>query len=99
MTVDGKNTPTLTGLLLLGGESLKRFVPTHRASFQVMSGTDIKVSQDYAGPLLKTIEQINDMFSSLESSVELSVGLFSMIVPEFDHRAFREARIERLRPS
>ncbi|WP_239512385.1 helix-turn-helix domain-containing protein [Bifidobacterium aerophilum] len=68
VTVDGKAMPTLTGLLLLGKEeSLKRFVPTHRASFQVMSGTDIKVNQDYSGPLLKTIEQINDMFSPLES--------------------------------
>lgn len=94
VTVDGKTMPTLTGLLLLGkGESLKRFVPTHRASFQVMSGMDIKVNQDYAGPLLKTIEQINDMFSPWNPSVELSVGLFSMMVPEFDHRAFREALV------
>ena len=94
VTVDGKTMPTLTGLLLLGkGESLKRFVPTHRASFQVMSGTDIKVNQDYAGPLLKTIEQINDMFSPWNPSVELSIGLFSMMVPEFDHRAFREALV------
>lgn len=94
VTVDGKTMPTLTGLLLLGkGESLKRFVPTHRASFQVMSGTDIKVNQDYAGPLLKTIEQINNMFSPWNPSAELSVGLFSMMVPEFDHRAFREALV------
>lgn len=94
VTVDGKTMPTLTGLLLLGkGESLKRFVPTHRASFQVMSGTDIKVNQDYAGPLLKTIEQINDMFSPWNPSAELSVGLFSMMVPEFDHRAFRDALV------
>ncbi len=94
VTVDGKTMPTLTGLLLLGkGESLKRFVPTHRASFQVMSGTDIKVNQDYAGPLLKTIEQINDMFSPWNPSAELSVGLFSMMVPEFDYRAFREALV------
>ena len=94
VTVDGKTMPTLTGLLLLGkGESLKRFVPTHRASFQVMSGTDIKVNQDYAGPLLKTIEQINDMFSPWNPSAELSVGMFSMMVPEFDHRAFREALV------
>ena len=94
VTVDGKTMPTLTGLLLLGkGESLKRFVPTHRASFQVMSGTDIKVNQDYAGPLLKTIEQINYMFSPGNPSAELSVGLFSMMVPEFDHRAFREALV------
>ena len=94
VTVDGKTMPTLTGLLLLGkGESLKRFVPTHRASFQVMSGTDIKVNQDYAGPLLKTIEQINDMFSPWNPSAELSVGLFSMMVPDVDHRAFREALV------
>lgn len=94
VTVDGKSVPTLTGLLLLGREeSLKRLVPTHRASFQVLSGTDIKVNQDYNGPLLKTIEQINDMFSPWNPSVELSIGLFSTMVPEFDHRAFREALV------
>lgn len=92
VTVDGKTTPTLTGLLLLGKEeSLKRFVPTHQASFQVMDGTDVKVNQDYRGPLLKTIEHINDMFSPWNPSVELSEGLFSTMVPDFDHRAFREA--------
>ena len=100
VTVDGKTMPTLTGLLLLGkGESLKRFVPTHRASFQVMSGTDIKVNQDYAGPLLKTIEQINDMFSPWNPSVELSVGLFLNDGAGIRPSGVPRGAGERLRPS
>ncbi|NMN02519.1 RNA-binding domain-containing protein [Bifidobacterium panos] len=94
VSTDGTNTPTLTGLLLLGKEeALQRFVPTNEAAFQVLEGTEIKVNQTYRGPLLKTIEQIADMFKPWNPSTELNVGLFSMMVPEFDERAFREALV------
>ena len=94
VSTDGTNTPTLTGLLLLGKEeALQRFVPTNEAAFQVLEGTEIKVNQTYRGPLLKTIEQIADMFKPWNPATELNVGLFSMMVPEFDERAFREALV------
>ncbi|MCI1220276.1 MAG: putative DNA binding domain-containing protein [Bifidobacterium sp.] len=93
-SVDGKTMPTLTGLLILGKEeSLRRFVPTHEAAFQVLAGTEITVNETYHGPLLRTIEHINDMFMPWNPSTELAVGLFSVMVPEFDHRAFREALV------
>ena len=43
---NGKTVPTVTGLLFLGKtESLKRFMPTYRASFQVLSGTNVKINE------------------------------------------------------
>ncbi|MGO3357795.1 MAG: RNA-binding domain-containing protein [Bifidobacterium crudilactis] len=91
-TLNGETVPTLTGLLMLGKEeALQRFIPTHEAAFQVLVGTEVRVNQSYHGPLLQIIEQINDMFTPWNSSTELSVGLFSLMVPEFDENAFREA--------
>ena len=84
----------LTRLLLIGNEeALQRLVPTNEAAFQVLVGTDIKVNQTYRGPLLKTIEQIAESFKPWNPGTELTVGLFSSVVPEFDERAFREALV------
>ncbi len=94
VSADGNVTPTLTGLLLIGSEeSLQRLVPTSEAAFQVLVGTDIKVNNTYRGPLLKTIEQIAESFAPWNPGTELTVGLFSSVVPEFDERAFREALV------
>ena len=85
--VNGELTPTLAGLLLIGNEeALQRLVPTNEAAFQVLVGTDIKVNQTYRGPLLKTIEQIAESFKPWNPGTELTVGLFSSVVPEFDER-------------
>lgn len=94
VSADGNVTPTLTGLLLIGSEeSLQRLVPTSEAAFQVLVGTDIKVNNTYRGPLLMTIEQIAESFAPWNPGTELTVGLFSSVVPEFDERAFREALV------
>lgn len=94
VSVSGELTPTLAGLLLIGNEeALQRLVPTNEAAFQVLVGTDIKVNQTYRGPLLKTIEQIAESFKPWNPGTELTVGLFSSVVPEFDERAFREALV------
>ena len=93
-TIDGKSVPTLTGLLLLGREeSLRKFVPTNEAAFQVLEGTDIKVNETYYGPLLRVVERIADRFRPWNTGTELTVGLFSSMVMQFDERAFREALI------
>ena len=84
--------PTVTGLLLVGKvESIKRYIPTHAASFQVLSGTDIKVNDDFRLPLLSAIERINDYITAWNPEQELEMGIFRVSVPDFDKRAFREA--------
>lgn len=90
--VEGEAIPTLTGLLMLGREeSLEKLVPTHEASFQAMGGTSVKVNRDYHGPLLKVVDQISELFNAWNPGTELTMGLFSRVVPAFDERAFREA--------
>ena len=89
---NGTLIPTVTGLLLVGKvDSIKRYIPTHSASFQVLSGTDIKVNDDFCLPLLSTIEKINDYMTAWNHEQELEMGIFRVSVPDFNKRAFREA--------
>lgn len=84
--------PTVVGLLMVGRiQSLKRFVPTAAASFQVLEGTRIRVNEDYALPVLACIEKIVSHMEAWNPESEIEMGLFRMPVPEFDKRAFREA--------
>ena len=93
-TVDGRRVPTVTGMLLAGGrEAIARFVPTSRAAFQVLEGTEVRVNQDFDQPLLYTIEKMGEMLEPWNPEREYEEGLFRRSVPEFDRRAFREALV------
>ncbi|WP_294381184.1 ATP-binding protein [uncultured Senegalimassilia sp.] len=90
--VSGESVPTLTGMLLLGKtDSLKRFVPTHGASFQVLQGTDVKVNIASNAPLLSIIERLFDNIEPWNPVTEIAIGVYSAPVPLFDKRAIREA--------
>lgn len=92
--VDGKATPTVTGVLLAGKtDVIQRTMPTAGATFQVMEGTEVRVNQDFDQPLLYTIERIRDMLEPWNPEREFEDGLFRQSVPEFDRRAFREALV------
>lgn len=92
--VDGKVVPTVTGILLAGkAEVIARVVPTSAATFQVLSGTEVRVNQDFELPLLSTIEKMHEMFGPWNPESEFEDGLFRQSVPEFDKRAFREALV------
>jgi len=84
--------PTVAGLLMVGKvPSLKRFVPTAAASFQVLEGTRVRVNEDYVLPVLACIEKIVSHMAAWNPESEIEMGLFRMPAPEFDKRAFREA--------
>ncbi|MBQ5490506.1 MAG: putative DNA binding domain-containing protein [Treponema sp.] len=88
---NGKTIPTVTGLLFLGKtESLKRFMPTHRASFQVLSGTSVKINETSNEPLGKLFERFSTYFTAWNPEKEMEYGLFRIPVPEFTLAAFRE---------
>ena len=88
---NGKTIPTVTGLLFLGKtESLKRFMPTHRASFQVLSGTNVKINETSNEPVGKIFERFSTYFTAWNSEKEMEYGLFRIPVPEFTLAAFRE---------
>ena len=51
--------PTLSGILMVGKvPSIKRFVPTEKASFQVLEGTNVRVNEDFVLPVLASIEKL-----------------------------------------
>lgn len=84
--------PTAAGLLMVGRiSSIKRFVPTAQASFQVLEGTRVRVNEDYVLPVLACIEKIMSHMEAWNPETEIEMGLFRMPAPEFDKRAFREA--------
>lgn len=91
---NGQMFPTITGLLMIGKISvIKRYIPTHKASFQVLAGTDVKVNDDICLPLLSTIDRINTYMSAWNPEQEMELGLFRMSIPAFNKRAFREALV------
>lgn len=92
--VDGKVTPTVTGILLAGRpEVMRRAIPTSAATFQVLDGTEVRVNQDFDQPLLYTIEKMREMLDPWNPERKFEDGLFRQLVPEFDQRAFREALV------
>lgn len=86
--------PTITGILLIGRvDAIKRYVPTHSATFQVLDGTEVKNNDEFVLPLLQTVERLNNSIEARNPEKEIEVGLFRMSVPEFDKRAIREVLI------
>lgn len=91
---NGKLIPTITGLLMIGRiDAIKRYIPTHNASYQVLSGTDVKVNEDICLPLLSTIDEINTYMKAWNLEREIEMGLFRVSVLDFNKRAFREALV------
>ena len=89
---NGVAYPTVSGVLMAGKiPAIKRFVPTAKASFQVLDGTSVRVNEDYVLPILACIEKIMTHMDAWNPERELELGLFRMPAPEFDKRAFREA--------
>lgn len=62
---NGKTIPTVTGLLFLGKtESLKRLMPNYRASFQILSGTNVKINETSNEPVGKVFERFSTSFTA-----------------------------------
>ena len=84
--------PTVLGLLMIGrADSIKRFIPTHQTSFQVLEGTNVLINDDFTLPILASIEKLNTYLEAWNPQREIEMGLFRMPAPDFDKRALREA--------
>jgi ATP-dependent DNA helicase RecG len=80
------------GLLLFGKEdSLRRFLPTHEAAFQVLRGQTIEVNDFFRWPLLRLMEALEQWFAARNREQELLVGMLRVAVPDYPPAAFREA--------
>lgn len=89
---NGQLIPTVLGLLMIGHiDSIKRFVPTHMTSFQVMDGTQVRMNEDFILPVLASIEKLNTYLEAWNPEREIEMGLFRMPAPDFNKRALREA--------
>jgi len=96
-TVNGKQHPTVAGLLLMGTETLLRqHLPAYEVAFQVLRGTEVRVNEFYRKPLLETFEEVELQFKPWVVEEELEVGLFRVPIPNYDRRAFREGFINAL---
>lgn len=90
--LNGVAYPTIAGILMAGQiASIKRFVPTEKASFQVLEGTTVRVNEDFVLPILASIEKIINFTEAWNPQQELELGFFRMPAPDFDKRALREA--------
>lgn len=90
--LNGVAYPTIAGILMAGQiASIKRFVPTEKASFQVLEGTTVRVNEDLVLPILASIEKIINFTEAWNPQQELELGFFRMPAPDFDKRALREA--------
>lgn len=89
---DGGRLPTLTGLLLIGRESiLQQRVATHELAFQVLAQQAVRFNEFRRFPLLKALDWLETNFRPYNPEQELQVGLFRVPVPLVDMAAFREA--------
>lgn len=86
--------PTVSGLLMIGKiESIKRFIPTHSVSFQVLEGTNVRINEDFVLPILASVEKLNSYLEAWNPETEIEMGLYRISVPDFNKRAIREAII------
>jgi ATP-dependent DNA helicase RecG len=89
---NGSRLPTLTGLLLIGRESvLQQCVATHELAFQVLAQQAVRFNEFRRFPLLKALDWLETNFRPYNPEQELQVGLFRVPVPLVDMAAFREA--------
>ncbi|MCL6547214.1 MAG: putative DNA binding domain-containing protein [Bryobacteraceae bacterium] len=80
------------GLLLFGKEdSIRRFLPTHEAAFQVLSGQKVEVNDFFRWPLLRLMEECEQRFNARNREQEVLVGMLRVAVPDYPPAAFREA--------
>lgn len=96
-SIDGREFPTLAGLLILSNEGmLRRHLPAYEVAFQVLRGTNVLVNEFFRKPLLETFEEVELLFKARVTEEEIQVGLFRVPIPNFDRRAFREAFVNAL---
>ncbi|MPY97466.1 MAG: AAA family ATPase [Actinophytocola sp.] len=81
------------GALLLFGraESLRKFIPTHEAAFQVLRGLEVQTNEFFTSPLFRLAEDMFSRFAARNHEEELEIGMFRVPVPAFSATAFREA--------
>ena len=88
---EGREVPTLTGMLLAGREArLQELVPTMRTEFQVLRGTSVVLNRTYTKPLIELRGMLDELFQAYNPEEEMEEGPYVTAIPAFSARAFRE---------
>ena len=92
--VAGKYVPTVTDMLLIGkGERIAKLIPTAKAAFQVLEGTEVCMNEDSNKPLIELFENYETYVKAWNPERETEYGLFRIPIPKFDWSAFREGLV------
>lgn len=92
VTIGDQLVPTYTGMLMIGRkEKLKELIPTAESAFIMLRGTEVATNESFYLPLLNTIEKMIDFVTARNPEQEIEQGLYRISIPEFNHRAVREA--------
>ncbi|MCA9442238.1 MAG: putative DNA binding domain-containing protein, partial [Candidatus Omnitrophica bacterium] len=85
--------PNISGILLLGKESLiSDLIPTHSVHFQVIDAKgEVRVNKSFQWPLLRTLDEVEQLFLSRNEEREVMSGLFRIPVPDYSEPGVREA--------
>lgn len=95
---NGRDVPTITGILMIGKEEIiRQFIPSHEVLFQVLDGMDVLVNTPAMhSSLLHIFETVNLLFQARIVEQEIQVGLFRVPVPNYEKDAFREGFVNAL---
>ena len=75
VNTDNKIVPTYCGFLLIGKkERIQELMPTAKAIFQVLSGTDVVFNEDVDGALLSVFERMETYMTARNSEAEIEEG-------------------------
>lgn len=87
----GNYIPTITGMLMIGREDrIQTLMPTARADFQVLEGSEVRINDSFTKPILELAELFENYLKPWNPEQEMEYGLFRIPVPVFSRRAFRE---------
>ncbi|WP_206448012.1 RNA-binding domain-containing protein [Agrococcus sp. KRD186] len=83
---------TLGGIALFGtADALERHLPSSRAQFQVLRGTEVVVNEERTGTVLELVEWLGHQVEQRNEEHEITVGLIRLPVSRINRRAVREA--------
>ena len=92
---NGVLLPTVTGMLLIGKEDrIEELLPTAKACFQVLEGTQVRMNEQFNKPLLAVFELFEEYLKAWNPEREMEYGLFRVPIPEFSNAAFREGLVK-----
>ena len=86
---NGKNFPTIAGLLMIGHEDyIRQYIPSHEVLFQVLDGINVLSNPPaMKSALVQTFEKVDLLFQSRIIEQELQIGLFRVPVPNYEIRS------------